>query len=51
MVTKDDEVYSLGFNGAGCLGVGDQASGLTPRKIETLSQKKIKGISKIGIYF
>lgn len=43
IVTKDDDVYALGFNGAGCLGVGDQNSTMEPRKIEPLCQKKVKG--------
>ncbi|XP_050739123.1 RCC1 and BTB domain-containing protein 1-like isoform X1 [Eriocheir sinensis] len=45
IVTKDDDVYALGFNGAGCLGVGDQNSTMEPRKIEPLCQKKVKGIA------
>lgn len=43
IVTKDDDVYALGFNGSGCLGVGDQNSTMEPRKIEPLCQKKVKG--------
>ena len=34
-------VFALGSNGAGCHGVGDMNSSLTPRKIEALSQKKL----------
>ncbi|KAK8382123.1 hypothetical protein O3P69_015233 [Scylla paramamosain] len=45
IVTKDDDVYAMGFNGAGCLGVGDQNSTMEPRKIEPLCQKKVKGIA------
>ncbi|XP_076041418.1 RCC1 and BTB domain-containing protein 1-like isoform X2 [Oratosquilla oratoria] len=45
MVTKDDDVYGVGFNTAGCLGVGDLNSTMEPRKIEPLSQKKVKGIA------
>ncbi|XP_071517707.1 RCC1 and BTB domain-containing protein 1-like isoform X1 [Panulirus ornatus] len=45
IVTKDDDVYALGFNGSGCLGVGDQNSTMEPRKIEPLCQKKVKGIA------
>lgn len=41
VVTFDDEVFALGSNGAGCHGVGDMNSSLTPRKIEALSQKKL----------
>jgi RCC1 and BTB domain-containing protein len=35
------QVFALGSNGAGCHGVGDMNSSLTPRKIEALSQKKL----------
>eukprot|EP00795_Rhopilema_esculentum_P016567 gene16567-7990_t len=33
------DVYSLGFNGNGCLGVGDSTSTMEPRKVEILCQK------------
>ncbi|RXG60787.1 hypothetical protein Avbf_17811 [Armadillidium vulgare] len=39
LVTKNDEVYSMGFNGSGCLGVGDQTSTMIPREIEPLCSR------------
>ncbi|KAL7641414.1 UNVERIFIED_CONTAM: hypothetical protein RMT77_008554 [Armadillidium vulgare] len=45
LVTKNDEVYSMGFNGSGCLGVGDQTSTMIPREIEPLCSKKVKGFA------
>lgn len=33
IVTKDDEVYALGSNGAGCLGLGDMHSTLAPKQV------------------
>ena len=44
MVTSDDDVYAMGCNSSGCLGLGDTSSALQPRKIEALSKKKIKGM-------
>ncbi len=44
MVTNDDDVYAMGCNSSGCLGLGDTASALQPRKIDVLCKKKIKGI-------
>ena len=38
IVTKDDEVYALGSNGAGCLGLGDMHSTLAPKQV--ISQSK-----------
>lgn len=49
-MTKDDDVYALGFNGSGCLGVGDQNSTMEPRKIEPLCQKKVKGKYELCFY-
>lgn len=43
IVTKDDEVYAIGSNAAGCLGVGDMQSTLFPRKVDTLCGKGVKG--------
>lgn len=43
MVTNDDEVFAMGCNSSGCLGLGDTVSALQPRKIEALCKKKIKG--------
>lgn len=47
MVTLDDDVYAMGCNSSGCLGLGDTASALQPRKIESLSKKKNQ---RIGIW-
>ncbi|PIK54230.1 putative RCC1 and BTB domain-containing protein 1 [Apostichopus japonicus] len=44
-VTCDDEVFAMGSNVNGCLGVGDVQSTLTPRKIESLSKKGITSIA------
>ncbi|ELT97775.1 hypothetical protein CAPTEDRAFT_180059 [Capitella teleta] len=42
VITNDDEVYSLGSNCSGCLGLGSDAmSGLEPRKVEQLCKKNI----------
>nr|CAH0100079.1 unnamed protein product [Daphnia galeata] len=45
MVTTDDDVYAMGCNSSGCLGLGDTTSALQPRKIESLCKKKIKGLA------
>ncbi|XP_023240881.1 RCC1 and BTB domain-containing protein 1-like [Centruroides sculpturatus] len=42
IVTKDDEVYALGSNTSGCLGLGDSHGSLEPRKVESLHRKGIK---------
>ena len=34
IVTRDDEVFALGSNGAGCLGLGDMHSTLTPKQVK-----------------
>ena len=39
MITKDDEVFAVGSNGAGCLGLGDMVSTLFPKKVEPLCSK------------
>lgn len=39
LVTQNDEVFALGSNGAGCLGVGDMQSTLVPKKVDALSGK------------
>ena len=33
IVTRDDQVFALGSNGAGCLGLGDMHSTLTPKQV------------------
>lgn len=42
IVTKHDEVYALGSNTSGCLGLGDSHGSLEPRKVESLCRKGIK---------
>ena len=44
MVMKNDDVYSLGSNSAGCLGVESLTSSLTPMKVDALCGKGIKGV-------
>jgi hypothetical protein len=44
MVTKSDEVFAVGSNSSGCLGVGDLQSTLLPRKVEKLCNKRVKGM-------
>ena len=39
IVTKDDEVYALGSNGAGCLGLGDMHSTLAPKQVMSLCKE------------
>ncbi len=39
LITDDDQVFALGSNGAGCLGLGDMNSTLEPKKVEALSGK------------
>ena len=39
LITDADEVFALGSNGAGCLGLGDMSSTLEPKKVEALSGK------------
>jgi len=41
VVLKNGDVYALGFNGNGCLGIGNSCSTLEPRKIDELCQKNI----------
>lgn len=49
VVTKSDEVFAIGSNAAGCLGLGDLQSTLTPKKVEALCSKGVKGmIHNIG---
>ena len=43
MVTNEDDVYAMGCNSSGCLGLGDTVAALQPRRIEVLCKKKIKG--------
>ena len=49
VVTKNDEVFAVGSNVAGCLGLGDLQSTLMPKKVEALCSKGVKGmICNIG---
>ena len=41
LITDADEVFALGSNGAGCLGLGDMSSTLEPKKVEALSGKVV----------
>uniref|UniRef100_A0A1B6BZZ7 BTB domain-containing protein n=1 Tax=Clastoptera arizonana TaxID=38151 RepID=A0A1B6BZZ7_9HEMI len=45
LITMDDEVFAMGLNTSGCLGLGNVQSSLVPKKIEALSGKQIKGLS------
>ncbi|KAL1430111.1 hypothetical protein MTO96_015585 [Rhipicephalus appendiculatus] len=36
MVTQDDDVFALGSNSSGCLGLGDTHGSLEPRKVDAL---------------
>ena len=42
MVTVDDEVYALGSNAHGCLGLGNQQGTLFPHCVEQLCGKGIQ---------
>jgi Regulator of chromosome condensation (RCC1) repeat. len=44
VVTKSDEVFAIGSNAAGCLGLGDLQSTLFPKKVEALCSKSVKGM-------
>uniref|UniRef100_UPI003590129A RCC1 and BTB domain-containing protein 1 isoform X2 n=1 Tax=Myxine glutinosa TaxID=7769 RepID=UPI003590129A len=44
-VTNQGEVYALGTNCSSCLGLGDVAGTLEPRRIEGLGLKKVRSIS------
>lgn len=39
MVTHYDQVYALGSNNSGCLGLGDVTASFEPRKVKELSDK------------
>ncbi|KAK2182866.1 hypothetical protein NP493_331g00003 [Ridgeia piscesae] len=45
IITKDDDVFAIGSNSSGCLGLGDMTSGLEPRMIEPLCKKGIVGLA------
>ncbi|KAI2656030.1 RCC1 and BTB domain-containing protein 2 [Labeo rohita] len=44
-VTVNDEVFALGTNCSGCLGLGDTQSTIEPRRIDILCGKKIVSLS------
>uniref|UniRef100_A0A8C5ATY9 RCC1 and BTB domain containing protein 2 n=1 Tax=Gadus morhua TaxID=8049 RepID=A0A8C5ATY9_GADMO len=44
-VTVNDEVFALGTNCSGCLGLGDVQSTIEPRRIDILCGKKIVSLS------
>ena len=39
------DVYALGFNGNGCLGIGNSSSTLEPEKVDILCQKVLTDIA------
>ena len=45
IVLANGDIYALGFNGNGCLGVSDGCSTLEPKRIEPLCQKDITGLA------
>ena len=47
IVTREDEVYALGSNFNGCLGVGDSNSTLLPRKVSQLCKKGMCRFNKM----
>ncbi|XP_064413830.1 RCC1 and BTB domain-containing protein 2 isoform X2 [Latimeria chalumnae] len=44
-VTENDEVFALGMNCSGCLGIGDNQNTIEPRRIDALCGKKIVCLS------
>uniref|UniRef100_A0A8C1TBA6 Regulator of chromosome condensation (RCC1) and BTB (POZ) domain containing protein 2 n=1 Tax=Cyprinus carpio TaxID=7962 RepID=A0A8C1TBA6_CYPCA len=44
-ITVNDEVFALGTNCSGCLGLGDTQSTIEPRRIDILCGKKIVSLS------
>nr|CAD7577020.1 unnamed protein product [Timema californicum] len=49
LVTKGDEVFSIGSNSSGCLGLGDLRSTLHPKRVDSLCNKRVKGIGKVEL--
>ena len=45
LVNEVDEVFALGSNGAGCLGLGDMVSTLTPKKVDALCNKGVSNFA------
>ncbi|XP_077172731.1 RCC1 and BTB domain-containing protein 2 [Paroedura picta] len=44
-ITENEEVFALGTNCSGCLGIGDTQSTIQPRRVDTLCGKKIACLS------
>ncbi|KAJ8410061.1 hypothetical protein AAFF_G00211020 [Aldrovandia affinis] len=44
-ITHDDEVFVFGLNCSNCLGTGDNQSTIMPRKLDSLSGKKVVSLS------
>ncbi|XP_063282088.1 RCC1 and BTB domain-containing protein 2 isoform X2 [Pelobates fuscus] len=44
-VTKNDEVFVIGTNSSGCLGIGDAQSTIEPRRLDALCGKKIVSLN------
>lgn len=51
LVTVDDEVYALGSNAHGCLGLGNQQGTLFPQCVEQLCGKGIKSNYFLFLFF
>lgn len=45
MVTQDDDVYAVGSNSNGCLGLGDTHGTLEPRRVSDLCQRSIESFA------
>eukprot|EP00112_Aurelia_sp_Birch-Aquarium-sp1_P023191 Seg681.3 transcript_id=Seg681.3/GoldUCD/mRNA.D3Y31 product="RCC1 and BTB domain-containing protein 1" protein_id=Seg681.3/GoldUCD/D3Y31 len=45
VTVRSGDIYALGFNGNGCLGVGDGSSTMEPRKVDILCQKVLVNVA------
>lgn len=45
IIVANGDVYALGFNGNGCLGIGNGNSTLEPKKIDILCKKDLVGFA------
>ncbi|XP_077527019.1 RCC1 and BTB domain-containing protein 1-like isoform X1 [Haemaphysalis longicornis] len=45
MVTQDDDVYALGSNSSGCLGLGDTHRSLEPRRVDSLCRRGLHSVA------
>ena len=45
VVTRNDEVFALSSNGAGCVGLCDMHSTLTPKQVEPLCSLRVVGFA------